>query len=149
MRAAREAIYTAFYNQISQAVGFNTISRTPIPEAKLGTARLPALEILDELETPSFRGLGIPLYWTLQITAQIYVDTGDNSIPGYAVINAMLDAIDVALRPDPATGRLALKDANGNEIAVDCRFSGSGAKDPGYQSGIGVAGIRIDIITTS
>jgi hypothetical protein len=149
MRAAREAIYTAFYNQISQAVGFNTISRTPIPEAKLGTARLPALEILVEEETPSFKGLGIPLYWTLQIWAIVYVDTGDNSVPGYAVINNMLDAIDVALRPDPATGRLALKDANGNEIAVDCRFAGVGQKDPGYQIGIGAALIKIDIITTS
>ena len=146
MRAAREAIYMAFYNQISQAVGFNTISRTPIPEAKLATARMPVLEVLDELETPLFKGLGIPLYWTLQITAQVYVDTGDTSIPGYAVINAMLDAIDVALRPAfPWPGL----DANGNEVAVDCRFSGSGAKDPGYQTGIGVAGIRIDIITTA
>jgi hypothetical protein len=149
MRASREAIYTAFYNQVAQAVGFQTISRTPIPEAALGEARLPALEILDELETPTFKGLGIPLYWTLQITAQIYCDTADNSVPGYAVINALLDAIDVALRPDPCTGKLVLKDSSGNDITVDCRFAGSGAKDPGYQTGIGVAGIRIDIITTA
>ena len=149
MNRGRETVYQAFFELMKKSAGFNTISRIPIPSDSLAGANLPALEVVGEQETAEFRGLGLMIVWKIQMLLLVYCDTSDPSTPAFVTLNALLDSIDKALTPDPQTGKIELFDADGVPVVVDVHFSGTILKDPSFQSGIGAAGIPIEIVTTA
>lgn len=148
MNRGRETVYTALFAQIQKVAGFNLISRVPIPSDALATANMPALEVLGEQEDAVFTRIGVPIIWKVRMDLMIYCDTSDTTVPAYTTLNNLIDAVELALKPNPQ-GKVELPDANGIPIAVDVHFAGTILKDPSFQSGIGAAAVPIEIITTA
>jgi hypothetical protein len=145
----REQIYGGLLTFLAAAVGFNTISRSAMPEAELATAQMPVLEQLPSAEDAVQQSLNLPPKWVIRQPLMVYVSVpagppNDPSSVGDTILNDLLDAIETALAPSPATGYQTL-----GGLVVSCRFVGVIQKDPGYQSGIGAAAIAIEMVTTS
>lgn len=149
MIQTREAIYSGLLAFIAGVIGAQTVSRSPIPEADLATAQMPALEQLPSAEDATQKGLNLPPVWHIRQPLMLYVSVpagppNDPSSVGDTILNNMLDAIENALKPSPTTGYQTL-----GGLVTSCRFVGVIQKDPGYQSGIGAAAIAIEMVTTS
>ena len=80
----------------------------------------------------------------LEVKLFVYVDAHDPSVAGASLLNAILDALDVALAPtggDVALGRLTLGGA-----AYGCSINGRPLKDPGDLDGDGLLVVPIEIV---
>lgn len=149
MIQTREAIYSGLLNFLKTTVGFVTVSRSPIPEADIAAAAMPALEQLPSAEDAIQQGLNLAPKWVIRQPLMVYasVPAGPVNDPtqiGDTVMNNLLDAIEAALKPSPMTGYQTL-----GGLVVSCRFVGVIQKDPGFQSGVGAAAIAIEMVTTS
>jgi hypothetical protein len=149
MIKTREQVYGGLLSFLAAAVGFQTVSRSAIPEADLATAQMPTLEQLPSAEDAQQKGLNLPPVWLIRQPLMVYVSVpggppNDPSSVGDTILNNLLDAIEAALAPSPTTGYQTL-----GGLVTSCRFVGVIQKDPGYQSGIGAAAIAIEMVTTS
>lgn len=144
MKDGRKAVYDAFFALMKESAGFVEVSQTPFSSDALGTARMPMMEILGQQEFAEFKALGIPIIWRIHMDLMVYCDTSDPSAPAYDTLNTLIDAMDAAMTPDPATGVVTL-----GGLVADVHFNGTILKDPSFQSGIGAASVPIEIITTA
>lgn len=140
----REVIYSALMTFLQKTTGAVTVSRTGLPEADIASCALPAIEQMPSSEDAVEQGANLRSKWKIKQPVTIYVDTTNPDIPGDAVVNNMLDAIETALVPSPVTGYQTL-----GGLVQWCRFRGVLLKDAGYQTGIGAALIALEILTTS
>lgn len=143
MNVSRETIYTALLTFLQKAVGFNTVTRVPIPEADIANANFPILEQYASREVAIQQGMNLPPKWNIKQTLMVFASTTD--LPNVdTALNKLLDAIEAALAPSPITGYQTL-----GGVVTSCRFVGTISKDAGFQSGIGAAAIAIELVTTS
>lgn len=146
---SREAIYNGLLTYLEKAIGFQTISRSPIPSSDLANAAMPALEQLPSSEDAAQKQLNLGPIWKIKQSLMVYVavpagPANDPASIGDTILNNLLDAIEAALAPNPTTGYQTL-----GGLVVSCQFVGVLLKDPGFQSGIGAAAIGIEMLTTS
>jgi predicted RND superfamily exporter protein len=142
----RESISAAVFKllqaiQTSPAIA--TFSRRYIDSTALGTANLPAVELLVKSEDAIRKGMGIPIEWKVTAHVFVFVSTTDTDTEPDTVMNNILDAIEAAVAPD-RTGYQTL-----GGLVVNCRINGTIERDPGFMSGVGAAAIPIEITTTS
>lgn len=144
MIVTREAAGAALFTALQKATGITNAVRTFIDSTSLGSANMPALEVIAKTEQAQSRGTGMPILWTIHYFAFIFVSTGDPGNLAETQLNNLLDSVEAALKPSPATGKQTL-----GGVVFDCRINGPIEREPGCMSGIGAAAIPIEITTTS
>lgn len=148
MISKREDISVALFTLIQGASYPNEIAlftRKYISTADLGGGQLPTICVLVKNEHATTKGHGIPVQWKLEAEIFIFVNTGQPSTEPETVLNNILDGIETALAPAPATGNRQTLSG----LVYDCRINGTIERDPGFISGVGAAAVPIEITITS
>ena len=100
----REPIYAALFERVAGAAHFITAGRKLRHWSDLTAAEQPALFIRQKLEVATVTVLGAPTEWKLIVELYIYAHAGDPYVAPTTVLNPLLDAVELALAPDPITG---------------------------------------------
>ena len=100
----REAIYAALWSLGSGAAGFASANRRLRHWADLAPADQPALFLSEKGGRAVVKALGAPTSWTLYADFYVYVHSSDPYLPPATLLNPLLDALEAALAPSPATG---------------------------------------------
>lgn len=103
MNAPREAIQAALFQRLSAIPGFATSSRRLKHWTDVAPAEQPALFQVQKGET-WIRRQGLPPARRLSVELFVYVSTAaDPAVAPSQVMNPLIDAIEAALAPDPAS----------------------------------------------
>jgi hypothetical protein len=139
----REAIFAALFAKLIGAGGFVTTGRTLKPD--LPAVSQPALFLLQAGQdaVTGTSEWSVPTRWTLHAHAYIYAHAQNPGANGNAatLLNTLLDAIEVALAVEPATGRQTL-----GGLVSHCSISGAVETDEGLLGEQTVAVIPIEIV---
>lgn len=100
----REAIYAALWALASGAAEFATASRRLRHWSDVAAAEQPALFMSEKGGQAQVKALGAPLVWTLYADFYLYVHSSDPYGAPATILNPLLDALEAALAPSPATG---------------------------------------------
>ncbi|HEY3910379.1 MAG TPA: hypothetical protein VGM07_10850 [Stellaceae bacterium] len=100
----REAIYAALWTLGSQAGRFASVNRRLRHWADVAPAEQPALFMSEKGGHAAIKVLGAPIVWTLYADFYIYVHSSDPYAAPATILNPLLDALERALAPSPATG---------------------------------------------
>jgi hypothetical protein len=101
---AREPIYRALWELAAASASFATAQRRLQHWADVGPAEQPALFMSEKGSVAKIKALGAPIVWTLYADLYIYVHSSDPYLAPAMVLNPLLDAVESALAPSPATG---------------------------------------------
>jgi hypothetical protein len=100
----------------------------------------PALFMEQGAETVTKTGRGLPQSYTMTADIYLYVRNESNGTPAPQV-NALLDAVDAALKPTTPDGRVTL-----GGLVHDAWIEGQIARDEGVLGQIGVAVVPLKIL---
>lgn len=143
MAGQREQIMQALLARLAAAYPFAVVGRrNPKPDS-IARPGEPALFLLKHHEFHKTSSPSVPPKRSMTVMAMVYFDAGDdpNVIPD-ALINAMTDSLDAALRPDdPLSGRCTL-----GGLCESAQISGQTTNAPGDQTGKALAIIPIEIV---
>lgn len=142
----REAIFAALFAKLIGSAGFVTTGRTLKHVADVDAVSQPALFMLQghQLAEENERGMtATPTKWKLRADAFIYAHSQNPGANGNAatLLNTLLDAIEVALTPEPATGKQTL-----GGLVSHCSIAGDVITDEGLLGDQTVAIVPIEIV---
>ncbi len=100
----REAIYSALWALGSGAWSFASVNRRLRHWSDVAPAEQPALFMSEKGGHAVVKALGAPTVWTLFADFYIYVHSSDPSAAPATMLNPLLDALEQALTPSPASG---------------------------------------------
>jgi hypothetical protein len=100
----RESIYGALWTLGSGAGSFASANRRLRHWADVAPAEQPALFMSEKGGHAIVKALGAPIVWTLYADFYIYVNSSDPYAAPATILNPLLDALEAALAPSPATG---------------------------------------------
>lgn len=100
----RESIYGALWAIGSGAARFASANRRLRHWSDVAPAEQPALFMSEKGGHAATKRLGAPLVWTLYAEFYIYAHSSDPHLPPGTTLNPLLDALEAALAPAPATG---------------------------------------------
>ncbi|HVH76760.1 MAG TPA: hypothetical protein VM755_17730 [Stellaceae bacterium] len=101
---ARETIYAALWGIAAQAADFVTADRRLRHWTDLSPAEQPALFMTEKGGLAETKALGAPVVWTLYADFYLYVHSSDPYLAPSSALNPLVDALEAALAPLPATG---------------------------------------------
>jgi hypothetical protein len=101
---AREPIYAALFAQVAGAANFVTAERRLRHWSDLTPAEQPALFMHQKAELATVATLGAPTVWTLVVALYVYAHASDPYVAPATVLNPLIDGVEAALAPLPATG---------------------------------------------
>ncbi len=101
---SREQIYAAVFSLASNAANFVTKSRNLVSIDAVNSADLPALFQEQVLERIEQGARGVPPRKILEIKLHVYVGNFDAGVSVSTQLNGLLDALELALAADSATG---------------------------------------------
>jgi hypothetical protein len=138
----REAIINALFGLLSNSADFVTKSRRLQLSNSLGGSEKPALFLSENSEVYVRGGHGIPAIITINVDVYIYIDAGKdpNVIPA-TTLNNLIDAIDLALKPDAISG---VQNLGG--LVSHCHIEGKIVKEAGDLDGDGFTIIPVKIL---
>ena len=142
MNVSRETIYAALFALVSGAAPFVTASRRFRLITDMQPSELPALfQQRSGEETQQTRG--IPPKYVMRVDLAIYSFNPDTKGAATPQLNALLDAVEAALRPNPATGIQSL-----GGLVSHCFISGKTEIFEGELGNRAAAVIPVEIVTT-
>ena len=100
----REAIYAALWTLASGAANFASANRRLRHWSDVAPAEQPALLMSEKGGHASVKALGASIVWTLFADCYIYAHCCDPYTPPAQILNPLLDALEQALAPSPASG---------------------------------------------
>ena len=100
----REPIYAALFGLVTQAANFVTTSRRLRHWSSLTPAEQPALFMRQKSERATVATLGAPAVWTLVVELYVYAHASGPYVAPATVLNPLIDSVEAALAPSPATG---------------------------------------------
>jgi hypothetical protein len=100
----REAIYSALWAVGSGAWSFASANRRLRHWSDVAPIEQPALSMSEKGGHAAVKALGAPIVWTLYADFYIYVHSSDPYVAPATILNPLLDALERALAPAPATG---------------------------------------------
>jgi hypothetical protein len=100
----REAIYAALWTLGSGAGTFASANRRLRHWADVAPVEQPALFMSEKGGHAAIKALGAAIVWTLYADFYIYVHSSDPFAAPAMILNPLLDALERALAPSPATG---------------------------------------------
>lgn len=104
MMVPRETVYAGLFARLAAIPGLVTASRRLRHWSDTPAALQPALFMVQRHERPQ-QVRGAPSAWTLLVDLYLYAHAGGdpNAAPAQA-LNALIDGIEAALAPEPASG---------------------------------------------
>src|SRR5271169_795973 len=100
----RESIYAALWALGAGAESFASANRRLRHWADVAPAEQPALFMAEKGGQAVTKALGASIAWTLYADFYVYVHSSDPYLAPAMVLNPLLDALEAALAPSPATG---------------------------------------------
>jgi hypothetical protein len=100
----RETIYAALWELGSGAARFATANRRLRHWADVAPFEQPALFMSEKGGNAAVKRLGAPIVWTLYAEFYLYAHSSDPYLAPGAILNPLLDALEVALASAPTTG---------------------------------------------
>ena len=100
----RESIYAALWALGAGAASFASANRRLRHWADVAPAEQPALFMSEKGGHAVTKALGAPIAWTLYADFYVYVHSSDPYLAPAMLLNPLLDALEAALAPSPATG---------------------------------------------
>jgi len=100
----REPIYAALFALVANAANFVTTSRRMRHWSGLTPAEQPALFMRQKAERAAVATLGAPTVWTLVVELYVYAHASNPYVAPATVLNPLIDGVEAALAPLPATG---------------------------------------------
>jgi hypothetical protein len=100
----REPIYAALFGLVADAANFDTTSRRMRHWSGVTPAEQPALFMHQKAERASVAALGAPTVWTLVVEIYVYAHASNPYVAPATVLNPLIDGVEAALAPLPATG---------------------------------------------
>jgi hypothetical protein len=100
----REPIYRALWELARASGAFATASRRLKHWSDVSPAEQPALFMSEKGSVAKVKALGAPVLWTLFADLYIYAHSSDPYSAPATILNPLLDAVEAALSPVPATG---------------------------------------------
>ena len=118
--ASREQALTALLAVVASTAAFKLTSRRDRAPESIGPAESPALFLVETGEEYRRPAINLPPIRTLRVDAIFYNDVGSslNAVP-LTLINAALDALDVALQPDNRMTGLFTLGGLVNSVTID------------------------------
>jgi hypothetical protein len=101
---AREPVYRALWALASGSAAFASSNRRLRHWSDVGPAEQPALFMSEKGSLAKVKALGAPVIWTLYAEFYIYAHSSDPIHAPASILNPLIDAIEGALAPAPATG---------------------------------------------
>ncbi len=140
---AREPIYAALFAQVAGAANFVTAERRLRHWSDLTPAEQPALFMRQKAEVAAVMTLGAPTVWTLVVDLYLYAHASDPYVAPATVLNPLIDAVEAALAPLPATG---LQDLGLPAMVQHAYIAGKIETDEGVLRDQAVAIIPVEIL---
>jgi hypothetical protein len=100
----RETIYSALWTLGKGAWGFASTNRRLRHWSNVSPVEQPALFMSEKGGHAVVKALGAPTVWTLFADFYIYVHSSDPYAAPAMILNPLVDALERALAPAPATG---------------------------------------------
>jgi len=138
----REPIYAALFNLVRSAASFVTTSRRLRHWSDVAAAEQPALFVIQKSETAEERR-PLPVKWRARVDLYLYAQAPDELTPPATVMNPLLDAIEAALAPDPASHVQSL-----GGLVQHCWIAGRIETDEGILGGQAVAIVPVEILVS-
>jgi hypothetical protein len=101
---AREPIYRALWELAAASGAFATASRRLKHWSDVSPAEQPALFMSEKGSMAKVKALGTPVVWSLYADLYVYAHSSDPYCAPATILNPLLDAVEAALSPVPATG---------------------------------------------
>ncbi len=101
---ARESIYRALWELAAASGAFATASRRLKHWSDVSPAEQPALFMSEKGSVAKVKALGTPVVWSLYADLYVYAHSSDPYCAPSTILNPLLDAVEAALSPVPATG---------------------------------------------
>ena len=140
---AREPIYAALWALVSGAGDFATASRRLRHWSDLGPAEQPAIFMSEKGGVARVKALGAPVVWTLYADIWVYAFSADPYAAPATILNPLLDAVEAALAPVPATG---IQDLGLPAMVQHAYISGKIETDEGVLGDQAIATIPVEIL---
>ena len=100
----RETIYAALWSLGAGCGQFTSANRRLRHWADVAPIEQPALFMSEKGGLAVVKSLGAPIVWTLYADFYIYVHSSDPYLAPGTILNPLLDGLERALAPSPATG---------------------------------------------
>jgi hypothetical protein len=100
----REAIYSALWALGAGSVRYVSSDRRLRHWADVAPIEQPALFMSEKGGLATVKALGAPVVWTLYADFYLYVHSSDPYQAPATILNPLLDALEKAISPSPATG---------------------------------------------
>jgi hypothetical protein len=139
----REQIYAALWALAAEAENFTTASRRRRHWSDVSPAEQPALFMSEKGSQAQIKALGAPVVWTLSAEFFVYAHSADPYLSPASILNPLLDAIEAALAPAPATG---VQDLGLPAMVQHAYISGRIRTDEGILGDQAIAVIPIEIL---
>ena len=140
----REAALGALQAKLSAADTFGVVTRRPLAPEQMASIGKPGLALFVQGTDYERAAINTPARRTIKCLALIYIDAGasdPNAIPD-SLVNAVVERIEAALKPDNAVTNLCT--LGGIVHAVVIR--GHAPRAPGDKTGKGIEVMPIDVI---
>ena len=138
----REPVYAALFALVQNAAPFVTASRRLRHWSDVAAAEQPALFAIQKSETAEERR-PLPVKWRARVDLYLYAQAPDELTPPATVMNPLLDAVEAALAPDPASHVQSL-----GGLVQHCWIAGRIETDEGVLGGQAVAIVPIEILVS-
>ena len=138
----REPVYAALFALVQNAAPFVTASRRLRHWSDVAAAEQPALFAIQKSETAEERR-PLPVKWRARVDLYLYAQAPDELTPPATVMNPLLDAVEAALAPDPASHVQSL-----GGLVQHCWIAGRIETDEGILGGQAVAIVPVEILVS-
>jgi hypothetical protein len=140
---AREPVYAALWALVAEAGDFATASRRLRHWSDVGPAEQPAVFMCEKGSEAKIKALGAPVVWTLYADFYLYVHSSDPYRAPATVLNPLLDAVEAALAPSPATG---IQDLGMPAVVQHAYIAGKIETDEGVLGDQSIAIVPVEIL---
>ncbi len=139
----RETIYAALWLLASGAWNFATASRRLRHWSDVSAVEQPALFMSEKGGLAHAKALGTPIVWTLYADFYIYAHSNDPYMAPSTILNPLLDALEEALAPSPATG---LQNLGLPQMVQHAYIAGKTETDEGVFGDQAIAIVPVEIL---
>jgi hypothetical protein len=139
----REPIYAALWSLASNAAPFATAQRRLRHWADVSPAEQPALFMSEKGSIAKVKALGAPIVWTFFADFFLYAHSSDPYRAPAVILNPLLDAVEAALAPAPATG---IQDLGLPEMVQHAYIAGKVETDEGTLGDQAIAIMPVEIL---
>ena len=139
----RESVYAALWSLVAQAGDFATASRRLRHWADVSPAEQPAVFLCEKGSEAKVKALGAPVVWTLHADFYLYAQSSDPYTAPATILNPLLDAVEAALAPSPATG---IQDLGMPIVVQHAYISGKIETDEGVLGDQAIAIVPVEIL---